>query len=151
MDALMNILYLVMLGVIQVWRSLMYIITYIGSKAIKWYICKRLNEVEIGIKGTKPDDMMIHNERFYQRIGYDGTLGLGESYIDGWWDSEKLDQFFTKAILAGLYQYITMPWDRLINYLQFNVFNLQTAARSWEVAEKHYDLGKILRCKASLT
>ena len=27
-----------------------------------------------------------------QRVLRDGTLGVGEAYIDGWWDCDALDQ-----------------------------------------------------------
>lgn len=102
-----------------------------------------MNVLGLGVHGTEPDDIIIHNKWFFHRFACDGTLGLGESYMDGWWDCEKLDEFFYKAFQVGIYQEITFPWDRLIRYLEFDVFNLQTVARSWEIAEKHYDLGKM--------
>lgn len=136
---------MITLGAIRAWRMFAYILTYIGFRPIKTYIIKRLNESGIGVQGAEPHDMLVHNDSVYQRMVYDGTLGLGEAYMDGWWECQKLDVFFHKCYLAGLYREMTFPWDRLIHYLEFDVFNRQTVVRSWEVAEKHYDLGKFLR------
>jgi len=32
-------------------------------------------------------DITVHNEAFYGRILKDQSLGLGESYVEGWWDA----------------------------------------------------------------
>lgn len=143
MNNLMNILYMVTLGVIRLWRMFMCIVTYIGFKLIKPYICKKLNDAGIGVHGSESHDMIVHDERTFHRLSYEGTLGLGEAYMNGWWDCKKLDEFFTKIFQGGLYQKLSFPWDILFRYLQFEFFNLQTGVRSWQVAETHYDLGKM--------
>ena len=56
----------------------------------------------ITINGTNPYDPQIHNENFYNRVMKEGSLGLGESYMDGWWDCKNLDQFFHKVLEAEL-------------------------------------------------
>jgi len=95
----------------------------------------------IGTEGKEPDDIVIHNERLFHRLAYAGSLGFGEAYIDGWWDSKKLDEFLFKIFRRGGYKKMMFRWDKVINYITFDLFNLQTIARSYEVAEKHYDLG----------
>ena len=42
----------------------------------------------IAINGTHPWDIRVHDERVYDRIFSSGSLGIGESYMDGWWDVE---------------------------------------------------------------
>lgn len=142
MEVLMNILYMVTLGAIWIWRMIMHVVIYIGFKPVKAYAIKRLNELGIETNGVEPQSMVIHNDWVFHRLVCDGTLGLAEAYMDGWWDCVKLDEFFYKVFQANVYQEIMYPWDRLIHYLKFDVFNLQTIARSREVADKHYDLGK---------
>ncbi len=39
---------------------------------------------------------------FFKRVLQEGSLGLGESYMDGWWECERLDIFFHKVLRAGL-------------------------------------------------
>ncbi|MGE5299717.1 MAG: hypothetical protein ACM3MB_01985 [Acidobacteriota bacterium] len=38
----------------------------------------------IAINGNRPWDIQIKNEHFYRRILKDGSLGLGEAYMEGW-------------------------------------------------------------------
>ncbi|CAG7731439.1 unnamed protein product, partial [Allacma fusca] len=101
--------------------------------------------VKINAKNSNPWDLRIFNEKFYQRLAAEQTLGLGEMYMEGWWECDSVDGYFTKIIRAELYRTLNRdPWHKLFHYLQFRVFNLQTTARSWEVAEKHYNLGNDL-------
>ena len=41
-----------------------------------------------------PTDIEVHHPKFYARVLKDGPLGLGESYMEGWWDSKKSRCFF---------------------------------------------------------
>ena len=41
-------------------------------------------DVEPG--GSRPWDLTVHDQRLYDRLLRDAVLGLGESYVDGWWD-----------------------------------------------------------------
>jgi cyclopropane-fatty-acyl-phospholipid synthase len=61
-----------------------------------------LDRAQIQINGTKPGDILVHNEKLYGRVLAEGSLGLGESYMDGWWDSDQLDEFFSKIHMAQL-------------------------------------------------
>ena len=54
------------------------------------------------VGGGAPGDIVVHDERFYARVLTGGSLGLGEAYIDGWWDASALDDFITKILLARL-------------------------------------------------
>ena len=56
----------------------------------------------IEINGIKPWDIQVHDERFYKRAITEVELGLGESYMDGWWDVEKLDDMIYRIIRADL-------------------------------------------------
>jgi len=51
---------------------------------------------------SRPWDMQIHNPDFYDRAIRGGTLAVGRSYMEGWWDSEDLTEFFTKVLNARL-------------------------------------------------
>ena len=56
----------------------------------------------VTINGDKAWDITVHNEDFYSRVFSQLYLGLGESYMDGWWDCARLDEFFFKTIRADL-------------------------------------------------
>ena len=72
-----------------------------------------------------------------------GSLGLGESYMDGWWDVPQLEEFICRVIRAGLEDRVISMQDFLC-YLQALVLNQQCLKRSYEVGEKHYDIGNDL-------
>lgn len=60
-----------------------------------------LDEAGIEINGSRPFDIQVHNQQFFKRVLQQGSMGLGESYMDGWWDCERLDIFFQRVLRAG--------------------------------------------------
>lgn len=68
------------------------------------------------------------------------SLGLGESYMDGWWDVEQLDEFFARILNAHLDDKVAGT-ARIVHHLRARLLNLQSARRAWHVGEAHYDLG----------
>ncbi len=117
-----------------------------ASPQSSYYIdrCRHiLDSADIRINGTRPWDIHVHNERFYSRVlGY-GSLGLGESYMDGWWDSEALDQFFYKLFQARLDEQ-ALTWKDKLTALKARFVNAQNISRSFQVGRHHYDLGNDL-------
>ena len=53
-----------------------------------------LDEAGIKIDGSEPWDIQVHNDRLYERTLLGGTISVGEAYMDGWWDVERLELFF---------------------------------------------------------
>ena len=94
--------------------------------------------IEIG--GRRPWDLQVYDERFYQRLLSDGSLASGESYMDGWWDAEALDELCTRVHGANLAAKVG-EWETIWLALKGRIFNRQTKLRSVEVAQEHYDLG----------
>ncbi len=103
-----------------------------------------LADVEIG--GSRPWDIQVHDERLYARVMAQGTLGLGESYMDGWWDVEVLDEFFHRVLRAKLEDRIR-PLADGVRALRARAINLQRSSRAFEIGRRHYDIGNDLyRC-----
>lgn len=99
---------------------------------------------DIRIGGTRPCDITIRNKDFYARLLSGGSLALGESYMDGWWDCSALDDFFCHILSAGLERNDTRSWRFAWRYFLASAFNRQTRTRARRVAEQHYDLGNQL-------
>lgn len=112
-----------------------------SANSLKGQIQEILSQAEIQINGSQPWDMTVHDERFYARVLREGSMGLGESYMDGWWDCLELDQFFSRLFRAGVERHGARSWRGIALVLKSLLFNLQTKTRSVEVAKKHYDLG----------
>ena len=104
---------------------------------------KILSHAGITVNGTKPYDIQVHNPDFFARAIREGSLGLGESYMDGWWDVKELDQFFDKVISANLDTKVPKT-EFLKLAVKMVLFNRQTKSKSKQVAEQHYDLGNEL-------
>jgi cyclopropane-fatty-acyl-phospholipid synthase len=105
---------------------------------------ERLAETaDIRLDGDRPWDIQVHDERLFQRVLAHGTLGLGEAYMDGWWDSPALDQLVCKAQTSDLPTKLVSP-TTLIRVAQAKVMNLQSSRRAFTIGERHYDIGNDL-------
>ncbi|MGV0960054.1 MAG: cyclopropane fatty acyl phospholipid synthase [Limnohabitans sp.] len=97
----------------------------------------------ITVGGQKPWDIQVHHPATFDRILTRGSLGLGESYMDGWWDCAAVDEFITRVLLARLDQQVGRAgW--IWASLKARLTNLQSEHRAWQVGEVHYDLGNDL-------
>ncbi|PHM29117.1 cyclopropane fatty acyl phospholipid synthase [Xenorhabdus budapestensis] len=103
-----------------------------------------LQEAGVEINGKRPFDIQVKNPDFYKRVLKQGSLGLGESYMDGWWDCERLDIFFYKILRVGLEHRIPKNIKDILKIITSRVFNLQSTKRAWIVGKEHYDLGNDL-------
>lgn len=63
-----------------------------------------LSQADIRINGSRARDIQLHHAGFFKRVLQQGSLGLGESYMEGWWDCERLDILFCKILKAKLDQ-----------------------------------------------
>src|SRR5262245_44205936 len=57
-----------------------------------------LGEADVRLDGDRPWDVVIHDERMPKRVLAEGSIGVGESYMDGWWDCERLDEMLTRVM-----------------------------------------------------
>ncbi len=102
-----------------------------------------LAEANIEINGDRAWDIQVHDGRLFQRVFARGSLGLGESYMDEWWDVQELDQFFHRILSARLDSKVRDPRIILL-VLQSKLFNLQSLSRAFQVGQAHYDIGNDL-------
>ena len=100
-------------------------------------------EADIEINGNRAWDIQVFDGRLYKRVFAEGSLGLGEAYMDKWWEVEALDQFFCKLLSARLDSKIN-PYKMIWLILQSRLLNLQSIGRAFQVAHKHYELGNDL-------
>ena len=113
-------------------------------KKSKEIIKSLLASVGITINGNNPYDLQIHNADFYSRILRQGSLGLGESYMDGWWDCERLDQFFDKVLGADIDSRVRYNWNVISEFVWNSILNAGRKSKSFEIGKRHYDIGNDL-------
>lgn len=105
---------------------------------------KLLDQAGITINGHNDFDPQVFNEKVYQRVLSGGSMALGESYMDGWWEAKALDKFFYKILKANLDKKFIFSWPIIISFLKSSIFNLQNKSRSFIIGERHYDIGNDL-------
>lgn len=98
----------------------------------------------IEVNGSNPWDIQVHDQRFYKRVITEVELGLGESYMDGWWDVEKLDEMICRIIRADLQNKLKRNLKVALQLAGFYLINMQARRRAFMVAQKHYDLSNDL-------
>jgi len=103
-------------------------------------ITELLARADIRTDGLRPWDLQVQNPRFFERVLASGSLGLGESYMDAWWDCDALDEMCCRAILAQLDRQLALNLPNLWAMLSAVLVNEQTRRRSGKVGRVHYDL-----------
>lgn len=115
-----------------------------GFKSAEGLVRALLETAGIAVGGSAPHDIVVHDRRFYARVLRDGSLGLGESYMDGWWDCAAIDQLIARIHRAKLAASIRKSWKSMAALLKARLLNLQSPRRAFVVGERHYDIGNDL-------
>ena len=103
-----------------------------------------LSTAGVRINGPDPWDIQVRDQGFYARVLKDGSLGLGESYMAGWWDCAHVDEFIWRVLKGNLEEKVRANLRMFLAYLSARLFNRQSLARAKIVARRHYDLGNDL-------
>src|SRR5207237_9030448 len=99
-----------------------------------------LASADIRIDGDRTCDILVHDQRFFSRVLASGTLGFGESYMEGWWDCDALDEMCCRAIRAKLEKRFAFRLPNVWAFLTAVLVNQQTSRRARQVGRVHYDL-----------
>jgi cyclopropane-fatty-acyl-phospholipid synthase len=100
---------------------------------------------DVRLNGDRPWDLRVHDPRFCDRVLSGGSLALGESYMDGWWDCDALDRFFERILAHRLDQKTAKTSLRLLPaILSARMRNAQNRSRAYEIGRHHYDIGNRL-------
>jgi cyclopropane-fatty-acyl-phospholipid synthase len=114
------------------------------TRAAKKVLEDLFDFADVRIDGHRPWDIQINNPAFYQRALGAGSMGLGESYMDEWWDCEALDQFFERILTIHLDARIRKSFNVLWAGLRCKLFNRQRSAKAFNIGKRHYDIGNDL-------
>lgn len=99
---------------------------------------------DVHINGNNPWDIQVHDEHLYARLLKETSLGLGEGYMDGWWDCPAIDQMIDRMLRANLDTRLKGGWKLMFHALKARLMNLQSPSRAFTVGQRHYDLGNDL-------
>ena len=99
-----------------------------------------LEQAGIELNGPNPWDIQVKDESLFRRLLTGGSLALGESYVEGKWEVEQLDELICRLLQSPL-KHRKSFISHQFSHLLAMVFNLQKKSRAFQVGEAHYDLG----------
>ena len=102
-----------------------------------------LTRADIRFDGVRPWDVQVRNESLFDRVLAYGNLGVGEAYMDGWWDCESIDDMVCRFWQSDLPVYMRQlrGWPSM---LANALINRQRGRGAFKVGKQHYDLGNAL-------
>jgi cyclopropane-fatty-acyl-phospholipid synthase len=104
-----------------------------------------LSESDIIVGGRRPWDIRVLNGEFYDRALEGGSLEVGESYVDGWWECDRLDQMFHRAFLGDMHARLARGLRGRLETLRLRMSRgRERAPRVPEAALTHDRLGSDL-------
>src|SRR5262249_46455071 len=104
-----------------------------------------LSKADVRINGGRPWDIQVKKDRFYRAALLEGSLGLGESYMKGWWDCAELEEMVYRLISAGLDR-IGRLVPSAVGLKALSLLTNQQTRRLSSHAAEHYNLDNDLFC-----
>ena len=103
-----------------------------------------LDRAGVPLNGPEPWSLHVHDERLWDRIFRDRELGMGESYMDGWWSCERLDELLTRVLESDVQSGLKVTPKLLAHVAASRLINRQSLRRAGDNARAHYDIGNDL-------
>lgn len=98
-------------------------------------------QADIGIDGLRPWDIRVLDPRFYDCVVADGSLGLGEAYGRGYWETDDLFECISHILSCdGVTDHKNYGWRTTLAFLKSRLLNVQTKSQSRSLANTHYNL-----------
>jgi cyclopropane-fatty-acyl-phospholipid synthase len=113
------------------------------SASLRNVVQRLLAPADIRVDGDRPWDIRVHDEAFFPRVLAHGSLGFGESFMDGWWDTGSLEVLLHRLLTARIDRRVP-GIEAIWSLLKAKLMNLQQRRRAFAVGERHYDLGNDL-------
>lgn len=103
-----------------------------------------LSTAGVPINSHEPWSIQVHEDRLWNRIISQHQLGLGEAYMDGWWDCQAIDQMLTRLLSIKVVSLLRPSPRVLFTAFKSKVLNRQSKSRAASNAKYHYNIGNDL-------
>jgi len=103
-----------------------------------------LESAGVAVDGPARHDIQVHNPALYPRIVRHGSLGLGEAYMDGWWDADAVNQTIARILAERAQQQLSPGLRERAHTTIAYLWNLQGRIRARHAVAAHYDTGNEL-------
>ncbi|MBS3127793.1 cyclopropane fatty acyl phospholipid synthase [Candidatus Woesearchaeota archaeon] len=108
---------------------------YLERKGIESF-----RKADVISNGSRPWDIQIHNKKFFSRLLKEGTIALGESYVDGWWDCKQIDQFVYRLLRSGIINQLHLSFIDKVKQARSTFFNIHSMKKSKKDVAFHYNI-----------
>jgi cyclopropane-fatty-acyl-phospholipid synthase len=108
------------------------------------FVERLLSAGGVKINGPRPFDIQVHDERFFKRAVSQRELGIGESYMDGWWSSKQLDETVARLLRVNVREQLPVSPALVKLVLAGVVANQQKTGKAYKNAAAHYNIGNDL-------
>jgi cyclopropane-fatty-acyl-phospholipid synthase len=105
-------------------------------------IAAALRSAGVELDGPAPHDVRVRDPRFFHRVASRGALGFGESYVDGDWECDRIDELVFRLIRAGVHR--SYEGAHNLSRRAAALLTNPGRTRAFVVGERHYDLGNDL-------
>lgn len=109
-----------------------------GASSSRARLAELLALADIRLDGARPWDVRVNDERFYG-MAFGGSLAVGEAYMDGLWDCDRLDELVYRFRRANLEDKFKLGADGM-QVIKAKLINLQSRTRSYGMGERVYDI-----------
>ncbi|MDC0357386.1 cyclopropane fatty acyl phospholipid synthase [Oligoflexia bacterium] len=100
-----------------------------------------LSEVQV----DKDMEEALQNPSVLRHYINDGVLGLGETYMQGQWDTARLDQFMYHAFTRPGPDYGNRLWlTFILHRMKERLIDAQAGLKAFNIGREHYDIGNDL-------
>src|SRR5262245_7677503 len=99
-----------------------------------------LNGTDIAVDGSHPWDIRVRDPGLFQRVLAQGSLALGEGYMEGQWECERIDEMLFRVFRARAEEHLP-TFRQFWAAITAMLFNPQTPRRAFKVGQEHYDIG----------
>ncbi len=103
-----------------------------------------LNAAGITINGQQPYDIRVRNPRMFGRVLASGDRGLAESYMDGDWDADAVDQVVDRLFHYEVDRKVPRRPSDVFQLALARFFSRQSRSRVRDKVAPHYNLGNDL-------
>jgi cyclopropane-fatty-acyl-phospholipid synthase len=114
------------------------------SRDAKLILTKLLDHAGVPQDDSEPWGLQVHNDAVWNRVLNQHNLGLAESYMDGWWDCDAIDEMFTRVLTSDLEGQIRPSPQLVLMAVRSMISNGQTMQRARKNAAHHYNIGNDL-------
>ena len=97
---------------------------------------------DVRFNGDRPWDLRVHNTQLYGRLLRHGSLALGDGYVRGDWDCDRIDELICRLLRADANRPLSSTaWLRdAALQLRERIGNPQSRRRAFVVGKRHYDI-----------